>query len=45
MIVILLKKEFDEVIAVTDGLQAVKKVLEKPLNYFAMIILDINMPH
>lgn len=40
----LLEKEFDEVVKVTDGLQAVNKVLSQPPNYFNMIILDINMP-
>lgn len=28
----------------TDGQQAIDKVLRKPPNYFSMIILDINMP-
>lgn len=44
MLVRLLQKEFDDVVAVTDGQQAVDKVIEKPANYFSMIILDINMP-
>lgn len=44
MLVRLLSREFDEVVAVTDGQQAVDKVLQKPPNYFSMIILDINMP-
>lgn len=44
LMVKLLEKEFDEVVKVTDGLQAVNKVLSQPPNYFNMIILDINMP-
>ena len=44
MLTSLLIKEFDEVVAVTDGQQAVDKALERPVDYFKMIILDINMP-
>ena len=39
-----LKKQFDEVICVTDGQQAIDAVMAHPIQYFSMIILDINMP-
>ena len=39
----LLKKQFDHVVKVTDGQQAIDAVLSKPINHFNMIILDIGM--
>jgi len=39
-----LKKQFDIVECVTDGQQAIDAVQQHPVNYFSMIILDINMP-
>lgn len=39
-----LKRQFDDVVCVCDGQQAVDAVLAHAVDHFSMIILDINMP-